>query len=234
MKQLNFIHHFKIFLLVLSMNWKSLLGRKVQWFSLLLFAITLLFLFPFAFGTDMLRQFEVQIGCYWMIQEFVAVLIILNMFKIEQEGNLFDVYKATRYSPLAFFWGKVCFTTLYFCSLQVPLLFLWGIIFNLDSNTIFLLYPKLVLINLIFAFSSSLLGAFLHAITHKNSLKEILQSLLFFPLQGALLLANVGICLHIYNNQVTASASAWWNVIVINPLLFVGLSLLFGDILYEE
>lgn len=224
------IYQFKIFSLVFLMNARSLWSYKSRWISLFLFALTLLLLFPFVFGSDILRQFEVQIGSYWMIQEFLAALLITNMFKLEQAGNVFDVYDSVKNIKQVFFWGKVFFTTVYLISLQLPILFFWGIIFNLDAETIVLLYPKLFLLSLFFSFTASLLGAFLYFVTRTNLMKEVLQPLLFFPLQSATLLASVGVCLDTYH---TSTNSAWWNIIVLYPMALIGISLIFGEMIYE-
>lgn len=230
MKKNFFIFQLKIFSLVLTMNARSLYACKSKWFSLFFFSLTLLLLFPFAFGSDVLRQFEVQIGSYWMIQEFLAALVVTNMFKNEQTGHLIDLYYSIKNIKQAFFWGKVFFTTFYLISLQLPILFFWGIIFNIDTSLAVNLYPKLLLLNILFSFSASLLGGFLYFVTRSNSTKEILQPLLFFPLQSTTLLASVGICLDVYHLSPT---STWWNIVIFYPIILIGISLIFGESIYE-
>lgn len=232
MNKHNFSYQYKIFSLVFLMNGRSVWACKAKWIALFLFSLTLLLLFPFVFGSDVLRQFEVQIGSYWMIQEFLAALLITDMFKLEQTGHLFNIYDSAKNIKQAFFWGKVIFTTVYFFSLQLPILFFWGVIFNLDASTIFILYPQLFILNILFAFSASLLGAFLYFMTRTNSVKEILQPLLFFPLQSATLLAAAGACLNTYHSG-TFTYSAWWNIIIFYPIALIGISLIFGETIYE-
>ncbi len=234
MEKINFKHNLKIFFLVIRINFQIFMARKSLWLSLFLFSLVLLTVFPFAFGTEMLKRFEIQIGSYWIIQEFVVSLLVLNMYKFETESGIFDLYNSTRASKFALFFGKIIFTWLQILSVQMPLLLFWIIIFNPDISILLHILPTLITASCVFAFTSSLLGGFLYSITRISQLKEVLQPLLFFPLQSASLLASVGVCLKSQSVQSMLEWSAWWNILLVYPVLFIGLVLLIGDAFLEE
>jgi len=234
MKPIIFKHNLKTFQLTLATNFHILFKQKSMWLSLFLFALTLLILFPFALGSEMLKVYEVQMGSYWIIQEFVIALLVLNMFKIEEESNTIEIYASTRCSKLSFFYGKVIFTWLHILSLQIPIILLWIIIFNLEIHNFLKLWPTMALASTLFALTSSLLGGFLYCVTQKSHIREVIQPLLFFPLQSASLLAATSVCLISQNNQTMLEWSAWWSILIIYPVLFVGLLLVFGEMILEK
>ena len=225
------------FFLINRLSIKSVLMRKSSWFASLVFAGSLLILFPFALGSSVLHRLDVRIGSLWSINEFVAAITISRMFYAEQEHYVMDYLLSSRMPRTSILFAKISFTALLIFSLQIPISFLWFIFYNISGDTFFAILPTLFFVSILFSLGSASLGALINCITTRSLAKEILQPMLFFPLQSALLLASVTLSLQAgtQDNLVGAfSASAWWTVLLVYPILFSALGFLLSSVLLQE
>ncbi|MES2614464.1 MAG: heme exporter protein CcmB [Bdellovibrionota bacterium] len=228
---------FNIFSLVFTVSVRSFWIKKSFWIGIIIFALCLLILFPFSLGTQVIKRPDVQIGCLWAIMEFVAALCISRMFTTEQEANALDILLCSRSSRWAILFAKICFTALLIFSLQIPILFFWMFFFNVDFFSITTFVLNLFFPSIFFSFGSAAIGAFVYGLTVRSLAKEILQPILFFPLQTALLLASVSISLSANSLDSLSSAfgqQAWWTILVLYPVIFSTLGWIFSFMLLEE
>lgn len=227
----------KTFFLVFQISTKSLWLRKSFWVANLIFAFCLLILFPFAFGIAIIKQPAVQIGCLWSILEFVSVLTIGQMYTAEQEAHALDLLLSSQNPRSAILMAKIIFTGLLIFSLEVPIHIFWMIFFNVSPLSFFSFTGNLTLISLFFAFGSSSLGALIYSLTSRSQAKEILQPILFFPLQTAILLASVNVSLSLESLQNLSAAlsnQAWWTILMMYPVLFSAIGWILSSYLFEE
>ncbi|WP_338636588.1 heme exporter protein CcmB [Spirobacillus cienkowskii] len=227
---------FFAFLFINKLSLHSAWVNKTSWFSVFIFAITLLIIFPFGLGIEALKRSDVQIGCYWIINQFVIITSVSRMFSAEQENNALDFLLSSKTSRSAILCGKISFTSLQILSLQIPILFFWTIFYHVDEKTIFLLLKTILPVTFLFNIGSSSLGALLTCITAKSLAKEILLPLLFFPLQCGILLASVSISIQVASNSLlgTFSSEAWWTILFMYPIIFTVLGILLSKILLQE
>lgn len=225
------------FCLVFTVSSRSFWMKKSFWLGTLVFALCLLILFPFSLGTPVIQRPDVQIGCLWAIMEFVAALCVGRMFASEQEASALDILLCSRSSRSSILFAKVCFTTLLIFSLQIPILFFWLILFNVKATSFLLFIENLLLTSFFFSFGSASIGSLIYALTTRSLAKEILQPILFFPLQTGILLASVSVSL-IANSLNTLSSvfseQAWWSILILYPIIFSSLGWIFSFILLEE
>ncbi len=225
------------FLLVFNVNVRSLWHKKAFWFGSLIFALCLLLLFPFSLGTSVIKRADVQIGCLWAVLEFVAVVSITPAFYAEKEADALDILLCSASSRTAIASGKIAFLSLMMFSLTIPIVLFWTILFNVSVENMLLFISKLLIISVFFCVGTAALGTLVHALTSRSLAKEILQPILFFPLQTGSLLAAVSLSLSILSVNSLSGAlggTTWWFILILYPLIFIASSWLFSTSLFEE
>ncbi len=224
------------FFVILQFSYRSVMLRKAGWLGTLIFAGCLLILFPFAFGTETIKRPEIRFGAYWVINEFVVALTVSRLFTSEQEGGALEFLLASRSPRSALLCGKIAFTTLQLLSLQVPITLLWIIFYNVQIETLGDTFRTLLPVCFLFNLGTASVGALISCATSRSLAKEILQPILFFPLQIALLVGSVTLCLRTEADSVlsTLDTSAWWAVIGGFPLIFIGLGFFMAQNLFQE
>ena len=228
---------FNTFLLVFKVSIRSFWIKKSFWLATLIFALCLLILFPFSLGIPVIKRPDVQIGCFWAIMEFVAALCVGRMFVAEQEANALDILLCSRSFRSAILFAKFCFTSFLIFSLQIPILFFWIILFNVNVVSFMTLVGNIVLASIFFSFGSASVGALVYGLTTRSLAKEILQPILFFPLQTGILLASVSVSLSANSLNTLSgvfSGQAWWTILILYPVLFSAIGWVFSFTLLEE
>lgn len=224
------------FALVFKISLRSFWLKKSFWLATLIFALCLLILFPFSLGISVIKRPDVQIGCLWAIMEFVAALCVGRIFVVEQEAHALDILLSSRSFRSAILFAKVCFTSLFIFSLQIPILFFWIILFNVQIPS-FKIIEYFFIVSFFFSFGSASIGSLVYALTTRSLAKEILQPILFFPLQTGILLASVAVTLSASSLSALSSAlgeQAWWTILIIYPVLFTAIGWIFSSALLEE
>lgn len=226
----------KIFFLIHKLSFRSLMVRKVSWFGTLLFACCLLVMFSFSLGTPLLVRNDVRVGSFWAIAEFVCALTIGRMFFAEQESFALDFMLAANAPRSAIFLGKVFFTALLILSFQCCVAVFWAFLYNISFSDVCLLFFTLVAVSFFFAFGTAALGALVCALTAKSVGKEILQPLLFFPLQSGILLAATTLCMQSVQMESAGALStqSWWAILFFYPILFSALGCVLSSVLLKE
>ncbi len=225
------------FFFVLKISLRSLWIKKSFWLGSLIFSLCLLILFPFSLGTQVIKRPDVQIGCLWAIFEFVAVVSLGQVFYAEKEAGALDILLCSTSPRSALILAKTSFLALLCFSLNVPIILFWVILFNVSSPFFAIFFLKILSLNFFFSLASAGLGVLVHGLTVRSIAKEILQPILFFPLQTGVLLAAVSLSLSdtAYNSLSGAwGTSTWWFILILYPVLFITSSCLFSSALFEE
>jgi ABC-type transport system involved in cytochrome c biogenesis permease component len=235
-KKITFASWFFSFVLVNKISMRSIWVRKASWFGTLVFASCLLILFPFGLGTEALKRVDIQIGSFWIINEFIAVLAVSRMFAPEQESYAMDFLLSSKMPKSSFLAGKISFTSFQILTLQVPVTFFWIILYNVHGNILIELLKIIVPVSLIFNIGTASLGALVSCLTARSLAKEILLPMLFFPMQSGILLAAVSLTMQVGNNSLIGAFSqeAWWTILLTYPLLFTALGFILSNVLLQE
>lgn len=224
------------FWLINKISFRSIWLRKSAWFGTLIFAGCLLILLPFAFGIGVLKRPDVSLGSLWIVHEFVVALSISRLFVPETESQALDFLLSSRSSRSALFLGKVSFATIEMFSLQIPITLLWVILYHVPEAQFISWLDRLSMICLFFDIGSCALGALIFCLTIRTLAKDILQPILFFPLQSSLLLAAVSLSVGFFSDHLIGAfdSSAWWTILLSYPVLLITLGCLLSSILFQE
>lgn len=221
---------------ILQFSFRSLVARKANWLGPLIFGACVLILFPFAFGTELLKQSEVRYGAFWMINEFIVALVAARIFASETEAGVLDFLLSSATPRSAIFFGKTAFTVLHLMSLQLPLVGLWLLIYNVPLPLVFESGRKVLATSFLFNFGTASLGVILSCITSRTLAKDLLFPILFFPLQVTLLISAVMLCLQGENSLIVdaIASSKWWAFLLGYPIVLITLGLISSDQLFQE
>jgi heme exporter protein B len=226
------------FLFINKISLRSLWVKKASWFGTFMFGNCLLILFPFAFGTEVLKRNDIQMGTYWMMNEFISVLSLNRIFSAEQESSGLDYLLASTTPRFCIIAGKISFTAIQILSLQIPLTFFWILWYNVSSITLLNFLSILFPLILVFNCGTASLGTLIACLTARSAAKEILQPMLFFPLQSGILLAAVTLSLHAGGGDLLLTSAfnpqAWWTLLITYPIIFTVLCFLFSKVLLQE
>lgn len=224
------------FNLVLSSSVRNALLRKTHFIASFVFSFSLLVLFPFAFGIQVIGSPGVRYGVFWMIQEFAVVLILNQLFESERRGGVLDFWISAKLNKASIVFAKSTYCFMHLCVQQVPILFAWILLFNIPAADLGYVYETLIPVLLLFNLGTSVLGAVLSALTVRSSSKEVLLPILFFPMQASLLLACTTLCLADFPEWAgtgTVQMENWWLVLWLFPVISTSLAILLADHLFE-
>jgi ABC-type transport system involved in cytochrome c biogenesis permease component len=226
--------------LILSISLRSIWLRKAQWGVSLFLGLSLLVLFSFALGPEVIRtQPEVMFGVLWAVYALCTLLLIGKLYGPEWEYRALEGWLAGGLSRPGIFLGKVAFVTIYLLSLQVVLTFFWIMLYGVDRLIPVFSFDFLwrySLACLAFSVGSGVIASFVYSLTLRSLAKELLQGVLFFPLHGMLLLAALQVCVLPYGSRLVGSfhEGAWWTILGLYPVVFGVLGLLLSSVLFEE
>jgi heme exporter protein B len=223
-------------LTVLQTSARSFWARKSAWFGVLIFGVCLLVLFPFSFGTDLIKGEAVRIGTFWMIQEFLVALVITRIFAHETEHGAIELFLQPRFSKVALIAGKVLFTVFQLLTLQLPLFVVWWALYELPVDQTRALVQVLLPAVVLFDIGTAVLGVMLNALTARSLGREILVPILFFPLQIAMLLAAVQLTMldPLLIPKGGFTTAAWWTILGGFPVILGCVAVLLQSALFEE
>jgi heme exporter protein B len=222
--------------LVLEVSWKGMLARKSAWVGVFVFGMCLLVLYPFSFGTDLIRTEGVRTGAFWTIQEFVVALVITRIFAQESEQGALELLLHPGFSRFALVVGKTLFTMMQLLTLQIPMFVVWWALYEVPSASTGELLRSLLPALVLFDAGTAVLGVMLNALTSRSLGREILLPILFFPLQLSILLAGVQVTLmdSVLLPKGGLSQDAWWSILGGFPIIMLATGLLLRDALFEE
>ena len=221
---------------VLQTSLRGVLARKAAWFGILVFGLCLLILFPFSFGTDLVKQDLVRTGVFWMVQEFLVVQLVGRIFAVESEQGALELMLNPGFSRRALLLGKILFTFLQLLTLQLPICLVWWALYEIPVAQTRALAQVLLPVLVLFNLGTSCLGVMLNSLTARSLGREILVPILFFPLQISVLLAAVQLTVQdaVLLPKGGFSNQAWWSILAGFPLIFGGVALLLENALFEE
>lgn len=222
------------FFLAFRSSWQCLWARKAAWIGILVFSVCVLLIFPFAFGTEEIKRHVIRTGTFWAVNEFVVALTLGRLFVHELENGMLDYFHAARISKPGYIFGKVFFGLTELITLQIPLLFFWIVFYNVPNPLAQI--SELMRILFLFDLATASVGVMIAAVVARTVAKEILQPILFYPLQFTVLLASVTLSLANDPDQVmtTLSYDAWWAVLILNPVVFLAVGGLLSNHLLQD
>lgn len=220
----------KIYLFFLKMNFKGWKHQKNFFLSLVIFSLCLILLFPFSFGHSLSLNPLFSLGIFWIINEFISVLMFQNTFSHEIENQFLDVIMTSQNSLKPYYYAKVSAHVLQMILIQVVFILFWVLFLQVRWS---LVNPYSFFLALfVFNVGTGALGVLIDLAYLKGQHRHIATSCLFYPLQISLLLGCVAVTSpeFLRNLSVVFDARTWWTLIVSYGIVFLTL----GGILIDQ
>jgi heme exporter protein B len=209
----------------IQVEWRGRQGIPVM----LVFALTIVFLFNFALQLSPDLQAGLAAGLLWVSLAFSSTLGLNRGISLERENNALDGLLLAPMDRSAIFFGKAlgnfCFTGL------VGLVLLP--VFSLFYPQNMLRLP-LVLVMLLGLGAYTSLGTLLSALSIQARTRDILLPVLLYPLALPILIAAVEASRGVLAGQTLGDVSSWIYLLLAGILLFNAAGLLFFETILEE
>jgi heme exporter protein B len=226
------------------LQFRALLHQSIQaewasaerWLSPLLFALTMLLLFSFAFGrVEPAFIPQLFVAANFLTAFFALQIAFSRVLEPDMQDRVFDQLRSYPLSPTAWFLSKYLLVLMIGLMILGPTLVLADLFIN-ESTISFLSLP-LFAIAACSLIALGALGVLLSTMMLRSNARQILYPLLYFPLTTPVLLAAVesSKALLIEQHSLSQLLSTWLGLLVISGIMYFTLSLLlFGELVKPE
>ncbi len=204
---------------------------KTSIINSLFFSFIVLIIFNFSFhpGSNSIK--EATPGIFWIVIFFSGILILKRIFEIERNNNCFEAILLAPNSFNSVYIGKIFSSTVFILIIEAIVIPLWVILFNITFNHSFLIFILLVfLVNV--GFIS--LGVILSAISLTFDLKDVIFSIIFFPLLIPLFIGAVKSSEFIIESGSLDGLIKWLKLIISFDIIFFWSGYLLFKFVMEE
>ncbi|HET9240188.1 MAG TPA: heme exporter protein CcmB [Oligoflexus sp.] len=207
-----------------------------RWLSPLLFALTMLLLFSFAFGrVEPAFVPQLFVAATFLTAFFALQIAFSRVLEPDMQDRVFDQLRSYPIAPTAWFLSKYLLVLMIGLMILGPTLVLADLFIN-ESTISFLSFP-LFAIAACSLIALGALGVLLSTMMLRSNARQILYPLLYFPLTTPVLLAAVesSKALLIEQHSLSHLMSSWLGLLVISGIMYFTLSLLlFGELVKPE
>ncbi len=221
---------------LLRQNLRAEFASKERVLSPMLFAMTVLILFWFAFGelpeSEAIRAYVAET---FLAAFFALQLSFTRIFDPEQRDGAFDLMRTYPLSPTAWFVAKLCTIWLTGGMVLVAAMLLGAFFHGQIQKP--LIDGVVLLIGLAALLGLGSVGLLLAGITMRSSARQVLFPLIYFPLTVPILLAATQSAqAHIVNEVTLATLmESWVGLLLAFDVIYLSLGLLLYDqLLFED
>lgn len=170
-------------------------------------------------------------GVIWMSVAFATVLSVARSWAREREGGALDGLLTTRAQPAAIFLGKVLSLALFLGVIELLVIPLAALFFSVD-----LLDVALGLGALVLAVTPGLAatGTLFGAMTARTSVRDLVLSIVLFPLLSPVLLTAIGATRALVLGTPWVELGGFFRLLLIYDLGFLGLGTALFGVLVDD
>ena len=199
--------------------------------SMSLFAFLVLIIFGFAFETGF-RSIEGLIpGILWVAFIFSALMGLNRSFGSERDGGTLPGLRLCPVSPWNIYLAKMIGTFIFTAIMEIFSLILLMILYNLN------LLPFLLPLGLIIFLGTlgfSAIGTIFSAMSSTTKAKDVMLSILVFPISVPLIIASVKATGTILDGNSLQAVASWIKILVAFDLVFLLLAYITFEFIMEE
>ena len=218
------------FLAILKKDILIDLRRKEIFFSILLFALSILLIFNFTLPHEESQRNLFTPGLFWICFLFTSLMAITRTFQLEKEN---DCLTALLLSPIrrsTILTAKVLSNFLFICFIQIIIAPLFGFLFQKE---VFLHFGVFYFIIMLSALGFSILGTTLSCMTSNLRFSEVLLPLLLFPLIIPLFLSSISLTIGIFSTEGLQSKIDWLKLLITFDLIFLIIAWVTFEVILE-
>lgn len=217
---------------VLAITWKDVLTelrtREVV-FTVLVFAVLVMIIFNFAFGTDKEAIDLVGPGVLWVTFAFAGVLSLNRAFIPEREAGSIEGLLAAPMTREAIYVGKMLGSLLFMVVVEAVTLPVFALLFNLAAFSL-----PLVVTTFLGTLGFVGVGTVFSALAVNTRAREMVLPVLFLPVVAPVIISAVKASGLALGGGSWSDIFGWLQVIIAFDVIFVVVSyLVFGYVIEE-
>jgi len=221
-----------MFAKILAIFWKDMLTelrtREVVT-SVLVFALLVLVIFNFAFGTRVTTIGLVAPGILWVALTFGGVLGFNHIFAVEKENSRLEGLMLCPVGRATIYWGKLVgsFTFTMVVAAAITPIFL--VLFNLP-----LFLPRLALIIVLATLGFAAVGTLFSALAINTRARDIMLPILFLPVVVPVIVAAVKATALVLAGEAWGDMLIWLQIMIAFDVIYLVVATLVFDFVIEE
>ncbi len=216
----------------MAVTWKDALSemrtREIV-FSVLVFALLVIVVFNFAFGTAQTTVALVAPGILWVTFTFAGVLSLNRSFIVEKENECLEGLMASPASREAIYTGKMLGSLLFMLIIEAIALALFAFLFNLAVFSL-----QLVVTIILTTIGFAAVGTLFSALAVNTKARELILPILFLPIVTPVVIAGVQASELALSGGSWSALASWLQIIAAFDAIFLLVSALVFAFVIEE
>lgn len=214
--------------------WKDFISEvrtKEMILSMCLFSFLILIIFNFAFGSSVKDDREMMAGVLWVAFIFSGLTGLGRSFSAERDKGTFQGLVLCPVSSWTIFLAKLIGVFLFTTVMEIITTFIYAILYN--TSVIPFLAPLGMIVFLgTLGFTS--VGTVFSAISATTKSRDVLLSILFFPISVPVIIASVKATGTILSGKPLQAVFPWLKILIAFDLVFLLVSYLTFEYIVEE
>jgi len=222
----------RLFTKVLTIVWKDILTElrtKEVVTSVLVFALLVMVIFSFAFGTGASTIEMVAPGILWVALTFGGVLGFNRIFTVEKENSRLEGLMLCPIDRAVIYWGKLVSSFTFILAIAVVITPIFLFLFNLP-----LFLPRLALIIVLAILGFAVVGTLFSAVAINTRARDIMLPILFLPVVIPVIVAAVKATTLVLAGKPWGDMLIWLQIMIAFDVIYLVVATLVFEFVIEE
>jgi heme exporter protein B len=221
-----------MFTRIIAIFWKDILTelrtREVIT-SILVFALLVMVIFNFAFGTETATTELVAPGILWVALTFGGVLGFNRIFATEKENSRLEGLMLCPVDRAVIYWGKLVSSFTFILAIAIIVTPVFLALFNLP-----LFLPRLILIIFLATLGFAAVGTLFSAVAINTRARDIMLPLLMLPVSVPVIVAAVKATAVVLAGQPWGDMTTWLQILIAFDIIYLVVATLVFEFVIEE
>ncbi len=197
--------------------------------SVVVFAVLVIIIFNFAFGSSERAAGLVAPGILWATFAFAGILAFNRSFVMEKEEDCIEGLMTAPISREAIYLGKFFGNTFFILLVQLIVIPVFSLLFNINFFNL-----ELLAITILATLGFSSTGTLFAAMAVNTRARELVLPILFFPIVSPVIIGAVNASALVLEGQSFAAINQWIGILVAFDAIFIVASYLIFSFIIEE
>jgi heme exporter protein B len=222
----------KTFRRIFAIFWKDILTEfrtKEIIVSVLVFALLVLVIFSFAFGTGGEVTGTAASGILWVALTFGGIIGLNRIFAVEKEGSRLEGLMLCPVDRAVIYWGKLAGSFAFMLVLAIVITPIFLALFNLP-----LFLPRLALIIVLATLGFAAVGTLFSALAVNTRARDIMLPILFLPVVVPVIIAAVKATEPVLAGSPWGETLTWLQIMIAFDIIYLVVATLVFEFVIEE
>lgn len=221
-----------MFVKILAIFWKDILTElrtKEVVTSVLVFALLVIVIFNFAFGSRAGMTELVAPGILWVAITFGGVLGFNRVFGVEKENSRLEGLMLCPVDHAVIYWGKLVGSFTFILAVAFVITPIFLVLFNLP-----LFLPRLALIIVLATLGFAAVGTLFSAVAINTRARDIMLPILFLPIAVPVIVAAVKATALVLAGSPWGDMLTWLQIMIAFDIIYLVVATLVFEFVVEE